>query len=112
MRLATRLRKAAPMPAATRVSVEGPPGPERTISKRVGPAGTGPAVLTSSVLSPAVIVIVGGGMVGASLACALAAGGHFPRVALVEGFPLVDRGGPAVYQPSFDARRQKSFSSP
>lgn len=50
------------------------------------------------------IVIVGGGMVGASLACALAAGGRFARVALVEGFPLLDRAGPAVYQPSFDAR--------
>ena len=50
------------------------------------------------------IVIVGGGMVGASLACALAAGGRFSRVALVEGFPLLERTGPAVYQPSFDAR--------
>lgn len=50
------------------------------------------------------IVIVGGGMVGASLACALAAGGRFSRVALVEGFPLLERSGPAVYQPSFDAR--------
>ena len=50
------------------------------------------------------IVIVGGGMVGASLACALAAGGRPARVALVEGFPLLDRTGPAVYQPSFDAR--------
>jgi len=50
------------------------------------------------------VVIVGGGMVGASLACALAAGGRFARVALLEGFPLLERSGPAVYQPSFDAR--------
>jgi 2-polyprenyl-6-methoxyphenol 4-hydroxylase len=50
------------------------------------------------------IVIVGGGMVGASLACALAAGERFGRVALVEGFPLLERTGPALYQPSFDAR--------
>lgn len=49
------------------------------------------------------IVIVGGGMVGASLACALGASGGW-RVALVESFPLLERDGPAVYQPSFDAR--------
>jgi len=49
------------------------------------------------------IVIVGGGMVGASLACALGTAGGW-RVALVESFPLLERSGPAVYQPSFDAR--------
>jgi 2-octaprenyl-6-methoxyphenol hydroxylase len=50
------------------------------------------------------IAIVGGGMVGASLACALGAGGRGWRVALVESFPLLDRAGAAVCQPSFDAR--------
>ena len=48
------------------------------------------------------VVIAGGGMVGASLACALAA---FCRVAVVESFPMQPGGGGApVYRPSFDAR--------
>jgi 2-octaprenyl-6-methoxyphenol hydroxylase len=47
------------------------------------------------------VVIVGGGLVGASLACALA---QAWRVAVIESFPLMRAGAPAQYQPSFDAR--------
>jgi ubiquinone biosynthesis UbiH/UbiF/VisC/COQ6 family hydroxylase len=48
------------------------------------------------------VVIAGGGMVGASLACALA---QFCRVAVVESFPLNASAAAApVYRPSFDAR--------
>lgn len=46
------------------------------------------------------VIIAGGGMVGASLACALA---PRLRVAVVESFPPVAEGTPA-YRPSFDAR--------
>lgn len=52
------------------------------------------------------IVIVGGGMVGASLACALTGSPAAPgfRTLLIEGFPLLRDGAPPRYQPSFDAR--------
>ena len=52
------------------------------------------------------IVIVGGGMVGASLACALAGGPETEgfRTLLIEGFPLLRDDAPPRYQPSFDAR--------
>ncbi|CAH0992868.1 2-octaprenyl-6-methoxyphenol hydroxylase [Sinobacterium norvegicum] len=50
------------------------------------------------------IVIVGGGMVGASLAVTL--GRYLPAlsVAIVEGFPMSTDAAKPVYQPSFDAR--------
>ena len=52
------------------------------------------------------IVIVGGGMVGASLACALAAGGRFSRVALRRGLPVAGaqraRGVPAELRRALD----------
>lgn len=47
------------------------------------------------------VVIAGGGMVGASLACALA---EFCSVAVVESFPMQPASGAPVYRPSFDAR--------
>ena len=48
------------------------------------------------------VVIAGGGMVGASLACALA---EFCSVAVVESFPVQSgNGGALAYRPSFDAR--------
>jgi 2-octaprenyl-6-methoxyphenol hydroxylase len=47
------------------------------------------------------VVIVGGGMVGASLACALA---DCCRVAVIESIPLSAARGEPRYQPSFDAR--------
>ncbi len=52
------------------------------------------------------LVIVGGGMVGASLACLLCSARSDWRVLLVEAFALPqpdDAAGP-IYQPSFDAR--------
>lgn len=51
------------------------------------------------------IAIVGGGLVGASLACALAplAERQGWRVAIIEAMPLPARGEPS-YQPSFDER--------
>lgn len=49
------------------------------------------------------VIIVGAGMVGASLACALASAGRGSRrVALVESAPI--QAGDAPYQPGFDAR--------
>lgn len=48
------------------------------------------------------VLIVGGGMVGASLAAALARDEHSPSVAVVEKHPLL--GCEAAFQPSFDAR--------
>jgi len=57
------------------------------------------------------IAIIGGGMVGASLACLLGHAQPGWSIALIEAFPFpeatVDSGGkaaPAHYQPSFDAR--------
>lgn len=50
------------------------------------------------------LVVVGGGMVGASLACMLAAGNAKWRVALLEQHAInADQSGDS-YQPSFDAR--------
>jgi 2-octaprenylphenol hydroxylase len=49
------------------------------------------------------ICLVGGGMVGASLALLLAQQHKDWRIALVEGFPLSEP-TEALYQPSFDAR--------
>lgn len=49
------------------------------------------------------VAIVGGGMVGASLACALAAGAQPWRVTLIESVALAPPGERAL-QPSFDAR--------
>ena len=48
------------------------------------------------------VVIVGGGMVGASLACAL--GSTTLRVAVIESTALLGAGRTPSYQPSFDAR--------
>jgi 2-polyprenyl-6-methoxyphenol 4-hydroxylase len=51
------------------------------------------------------VIIAGGGMVGASLACALSlALGDDLKVAVVESFPLPTGGDKPIYQPSFDAR--------
>ncbi|WNK20051.1 2-octaprenyl-6-methoxyphenyl hydroxylase [Halomonas piscis] len=52
------------------------------------------------------IVIVGGGLVGASLGCALAPliERHGLRVAIIEAAPLPAAPQPAEWQPSFDAR--------
>ncbi|MGY4877606.1 2-octaprenyl-6-methoxyphenyl hydroxylase [Vreelandella aquamarina] len=52
------------------------------------------------------IVIVGGGLVGASLGCALAPliKQHGLRVAVIEAAALPDAVEPPVWQPSFDAR--------
>jgi len=52
------------------------------------------------------VVIVGGGLVGASLACALAqtAAASAWRIALIESFALLRAEAPSQYQPSFDAR--------
>lgn len=52
------------------------------------------------------IAIVGGGMVGASLACLLANAHTGWRIALIEAFPFPagDSGKEPLYQPSFDAR--------
>ncbi len=52
------------------------------------------------------IVIVGGGMVGASMACALlpAIRRYQLKVALVEAFPLPDKDAVLEYQPSYDDR--------
>jgi 2-octaprenyl-6-methoxyphenol hydroxylase len=51
------------------------------------------------------VIIAGGGMVGASLACALSVAlGEAVKVAVVENFPLPVDGSKPVYQPSFDAR--------
>jgi 2-octaprenyl-6-methoxyphenol hydroxylase len=47
------------------------------------------------------VAIAGGGMVGASLACALA---PHCRVAVIESFPLPAGAGAPLHQPSFDAR--------
>src|SRR5262245_16796387 len=47
------------------------------------------------------VAIAGGGMVGASLACALAPA---CRVVVIETVPLPAQPGPPVHQPSFDAR--------
>lgn len=49
------------------------------------------------------LLIIGGGMVGASLACALARSAHRWRVMLVESIALPPPGTQAL-QPSFDAR--------
>ena len=48
------------------------------------------------------IAIIGGGMVGTSLASLLAAACPFLRIALIEAQPLAETG--EAYQPSFDAR--------
>ena len=49
------------------------------------------------------VIIVGAGMVGAALACALAAGSsHGRRIAVLESAPI--EAGDTPYQPSFDAR--------
>jgi len=52
------------------------------------------------------VVIIGGGMVGASLACALlpAIRDHGLTVALVETYPLPENSQQALYQPSYDDR--------
>ncbi|MFT4998513.1 MAG: 2-octaprenyl-6-methoxyphenol hydroxylase, partial [Flavobacteriales bacterium] len=51
------------------------------------------------------VVIAGGGMVGASLACAIAAASDGAiSVLVVEGFPLPKGSTKPSYQPSFDAR--------
>ncbi len=52
------------------------------------------------------MVIVGGGMVGASLACLLCAARSDWRVLLVEAFalPAAGESSTPIYQPSFDAR--------
>ncbi|MFQ3323143.1 MAG: 2-octaprenyl-6-methoxyphenol hydroxylase [Pseudomonadales bacterium] len=51
------------------------------------------------------VVIAGGGMVGASLACALAeASSGAISLLVVEGFPLPEDTSKPSYQPSFDAR--------
>jgi 2-octaprenyl-6-methoxyphenol hydroxylase len=51
------------------------------------------------------VVIAGGGMVGASLACAIAAASNGAiSVLVVEGFPLPEGSTKPSYQPSFDAR--------
>jgi 2-polyprenyl-6-methoxyphenol 4-hydroxylase len=51
------------------------------------------------------VVIAGGGMVGASLACCLAAASKGAiSVLVVEGFALPESAGQPSYQPSFDAR--------
>ncbi|EGH00298.1 2-octaprenyl-6-methoxyphenol hydroxylase [gamma proteobacterium IMCC2047] len=52
------------------------------------------------------VVIIGGGMVGASLACALlpAICDHGLTVALVETYPLPENSEQALYQPSYDDR--------
>ncbi|MYL23723.1 2-octaprenyl-6-methoxyphenyl hydroxylase [Halomonas alkaliantarctica] len=52
------------------------------------------------------IVIIGGGLVGASLGCALAPliERHALRVAVIEAAPLPSSEAPLAWQPSFDAR--------
>jgi 2-polyprenyl-6-methoxyphenol 4-hydroxylase len=50
------------------------------------------------------VVIVGGGMVGATLAVSLGAFVPNLSVAIVEGFPISADAAKPVYQPSFDAR--------
>lgn len=52
------------------------------------------------------IVIVGGGLVGASLGCALAPlmERHSLRVAVIEAAPIPSADAPPSWQPSFDAR--------
>ena len=51
------------------------------------------------------VIIAGGGMVGASLACDLASksAGRL-SILVVENFPLPDNAAQPMYQPSFDAR--------
>lgn len=48
------------------------------------------------------IIIVGGGLVGASLACALSQSQSDLRIAIIESFPFKSEG--SEYQPAFDAR--------
>jgi 2-octaprenyl-6-methoxyphenol hydroxylase len=51
------------------------------------------------------VVIAGGGMVGASLACCLATASNGAiSILVVEGFALPDNVSKPSYQPSFDAR--------
>lgn len=52
------------------------------------------------------VVIIGGGMVGASLACALmpAIREHGLKVAMIESFALPERADEVLYQPSYDDR--------
>ncbi len=50
------------------------------------------------------VVIAGGGMVGVSLACALASADASLKLLLVDNFPLPKGDGPPTYHPSFDAR--------
>jgi 2-octaprenyl-6-methoxyphenol hydroxylase len=48
------------------------------------------------------LIIIGGGLVGASLACALSQAESALRIAIVEAFPF--KSDDAEYQPAFDAR--------
>lgn len=50
------------------------------------------------------VAIVGGGMVGASLAIALARACSYLRIAVLEAVDMPDPGPEPVYQPSYDAR--------
>ncbi len=69
----------------------------------MSPATTSPG--TASATRTVDIAIVGGGLVGASLACALAPliEQHGLSVAVIEASPILDLAA-APWQPSFDAR--------
>lgn len=48
------------------------------------------------------LIIIGGGLVGASLACALSQAESSLRIAIIEAFPF--KSDDSEYQPAFDAR--------